>query len=409
MMALQKLKDSQKLLLDILSSSFKKTKYTINAEIDWQEVLKEARQQTVLLQVLHTVNGNLGNFQNEMMLMSVKSMQKNLKIHSFHSYLHKLMSDNGINYCVIKGSSSAYYYENPTLRVMGDVDFLISPDDIERASKVLENDGFKKWEEDHICHIVFRKEKMHYEMHFEPAGIPNGKNGEIIREYLADVFDKTLKVKIDGFEFVKPDDFHHGLIILMHIYHHMLSEGIGLRHLCDWAAFVNSIENECFAELFEEKLKKVGLWKFAQILSGVSYKYLGIEYKEWFGKIDDSLCDDLICDIMSGGNFGRKDKKRANAGMAISNRGKDGLSKSAFMQFFNTMNEAAKMQFPILQRVKILVPFGWLMLTIRRVFRIICGKRQMPEVGGIFESANERKQIYMKFHLFETEENEDVN
>ena len=56
---------------------------------------------------------------------------------------------------------------------------------------------------------------------------------------------------------------------------HMTSESIGLRHLCDWAVFVNSISNNEFVGLFSENLKSFGLWKFAQIMTATSEKYLG--------------------------------------------------------------------------------------------------------------------------------------
>ena len=54
---------------------------------------------------------------------------------------------------------------------MGDVDFLVRKEDMERAGKVLEQEGFVPWDEEHICHVVYRRLPTHYEMHFEPAGV----------------------------------------------------------------------------------------------------------------------------------------------------------------------------------------------------------------------------------------------
>lgn len=63
--------------------------------------------------------------------------------------------------------------------------------------------------------------------------------------------------------------------------HHLLGEGIGLRHLCDWAVFADSLKEKEFRSLFETKLKSIGLWKFACILSQVCYKYLHCHNLSW--------------------------------------------------------------------------------------------------------------------------------
>ena len=54
-----------------------------------------------------------------------------------------------------------------------------------------------------------------------------------------------------------PSHFHHGLNLLLHTNQHLLGEGLGLRHLCDWAVFAAGFSDEEFRELFEEKLKAV--------------------------------------------------------------------------------------------------------------------------------------------------------
>ena len=59
-----------------------------------------------------------------------------------HGELHELMTAEQIPYVVIKGLASASYYPEPSLRNMGDVDFLVAPSDLSRAGKALEQAGF---------------------------------------------------------------------------------------------------------------------------------------------------------------------------------------------------------------------------------------------------------------------------
>lgn len=393
----------QKQLLDIVAANIRGEKYTLPI-IDYERLLKECRAQAVVLQVFDTVaQTNLPKDYNRTNNF-LSYYAGNMSIHNQHAQLHHLLDKHGIDYCVLKGSASAYYYPNPTLRAMGDVDFLVAPDMIPRAIEILKDEGFTPWEEEHICHIVLHKPGAHWEMHFEPAGMPNGKAGDLMRQHLANIFDETEDVEIDGMVFRKPSDFHHGLILLMHTYHHMLSEGIGVRHLVDWSAFISSLDDDVFASLFEKKLKAMGLWQFAKIISGVANIYLGAPYRKWMGNIDKEFCRELMEDVLSGGNFGKKDSSRGYQGLMISDRGKDGLQKAPFVQALYSLSALAKNRYHIIQRVPVLLPFGWLLICLRRIGKIFRKELSIPKLSGFGKKVSRRKKLYCQFKLFEKEE-----
>ena len=46
--------------------------------------------------------------------------------------------------------------------------------------------------------MVYRKENIHLEMHFEPAGVPYGKPGELVREYMKDVMEQAREIQGGG-------------------------------------------------------------------------------------------------------------------------------------------------------------------------------------------------------------------
>lgn len=60
----------------------------------------------------------------------------------YHAELHKLLAD--IPYVILKGQVSAFYYPNPMLRSMGDVDFLVHKEDRGKVDQLLKNSGFEK-------------------------------------------------------------------------------------------------------------------------------------------------------------------------------------------------------------------------------------------------------------------------
>lgn len=270
-------------------------------------VLKEAEAQTVFSLAFAYLQKELtvistGDF-DELNEEFFRNVILNTNNFQEHNELHELMESKKIPYVTIKGLASAYYYPDPSLRDMGDVDFLVYENDFEVAKRAVMSAGFKldHGENEDSIHIAFKREPMSiWEQHRCVNGIPEGVVGEQIREEL----DKTIKtselVELDGAVCRIPDKFRHGLIMLLHMISHMTSEGIGLRHLCDWAVFVNSISNDEFIDLFSEKLNRFGLWKFAQIMTATSEKYLGIKHKEWIesAKLDDDLLEAVITDIL---------------------------------------------------------------------------------------------------------------
>ena len=118
--------------------------FTIPQDVDWQAVCEECNKQTV------TVLGFCGAKQAEVLAPEVRNRWEkdvaaiafqNYRVTFSHQKLHQLMEDAGIPYVILKGCASAAYYPRPMERLMGDVDFLVRKSDLERAGKILEENG----------------------------------------------------------------------------------------------------------------------------------------------------------------------------------------------------------------------------------------------------------------------------
>ena len=334
---------------------------------------------------------------------SLSAIRRNMDILLQHQYLHELMTKAGIPYVVLKGAASAYYYPLPHQRMMGDVDFLVAGDDVERAAELLKAEGFTPSDDHHGFHIAFHKERMNFELHFDPPGVPSGEVGGIIREYCADIISAAKTVKSGMTTFQNPEPFHHGLVMLLHMKNHLLAEGIGLRHLCDWAVFVDRFSDSEFRALYEEKLKRVGLWHFAEVISLSAHLAIGLPYREFMGD-DRDLAWGLLLDIITGGNFGRKDQSRAGEAMFISNYGEDGVPRSRIVRLVSAANRIVYQHWPVTQRVKLLLPFGWLYWGGLRLVREIAGTREPMQFAKAYRDAQPRTELYRRLQLFETEE-----
>ena len=395
------------ILLKLLSRSLFDQKIELQSE-NWEDVLQEAKLQTVVQLAFAGINKSMLSADDlqKWEAASASVIANNIRIIHNHELLHKWMSESEIPYVVLKGCASASYYPIPVYRNMGDVDFLVPSDKLKQAGKALESNGLKPWNEEHIAHIVYRKDGMHLEMHFNVAGLPEGKAGETVREYLADIFQQSALHKTENGEMVFPSPFHHGLVLLLHTCHHMTGEGIGLRHLCDWAVFVNSFSDKEFCDLFEEKLKAVGLWKFAKVLTAISIKYLGVNQKQW-AQSDESLVDKLMEDILSGGNFGIKEVGRGLQTMLISDRGKNGVGHTSMQsQFVHSVNNVVRHHWPKAKNHPALLPAGWVYFGGRRIIREMTGKRRKTNVSKLVEDSSRRRDLYSQLHLYESEPDE---
>ena len=316
----------------------------------------------------------------------------NMQVSYEHTELHDLLTENSIPYVFLKGVASASYYPNPILRTMGDVDFLINSADIPRAASLLESIGFEIAvdDDDNGIHIAFHRDDSTWEMHRSINGIPEGKVGNQVRRYLSDIIETAVDYD-EGNGIIKiPDDFHHGLVLLLHTASHLTSEGVGLRHLCDWAVFVNRFAEEHFSALFEDKLKSCGLWRFAQLLSLTSVKFLHLPYQLWMGDADEVILEQLITDIMNGGNFGHKDEDRYRQIKYISNRGENTVDrKPTVLQLWDTIGKKAEAQGK--SRLAVVGDYASMVLK---------GERKLDNRETLKQAA-ERKKLYSEFRLFE--------
>ncbi len=398
---------SELAVIKLTANSLFNAGFEIEADVDWNEVFEESKKQAVCaLAYDATKNLDIPSDINEKWFnYSVSFFSKNLQVNGNHNYVHNFMKDINIPYCILKGCTSEYYYPNRTLRAMGDVDFLVANENLEFTRQKFAEAGFKTDVNDHDFHIAVVKDGLDLELHYAVPGLPDGSEGDGVRAVLKDIIESSTETKISDTTFMMPTPLHHGIVMLLHTYNHLIFEGIGLRHLCDWAVFANYFSEEEFEQKFKDGFKKSGLWKFACIFSATACKYLKMPYKSWIGDIDDALCDGLMADIFDGGNFGSKNKGRGWESQMIAHRGDAKLRKNKFAQLVSVKNYDAAKKFPIFKKCPIIYPFGWIFLGVRYVINIILGRRPKVNMIKLAHGADERREIYNQFQLFKGDNN----
>lgn len=393
----------QTTVLQLLSSAMFQKPFVAEKEVDWKSVFDECRAQSVVSLAFAALPKSEVSQVVYMQWKAVvnENLAVNSKISYAHTMLNNLMNQAKIPYVILKGCASAEYYGDPLLRTMGDVDFYVPSDCFDKADKLLTKNGFQFNEIDHEYEKAYTKDDVVFELHNTVNGVPGGKVGAEIRHYFDDIFEKSTLKHFDLAEYYSPSPFHHGLVMLLHVARHMVTGGIGLRHFCDWAVFVDKVSDD-FTAMFEDKLKRVGLWRFAQIMTQFCTAYLGLSSQAWAGEVDKKLLSDLKDDVFAGGNFGHKDLSRADEAKFITSRKKGTVNNdSAIKQAVLSANEIVRKHWRFADKVPVVYPVGWVFFGGRYAVKTAFGKRDKVKVKALVEGAEKRKEIYQGLRLFE--------
>ena len=396
------LREHEKILLDILANNLFNAGRTVNLnEENLNAVWCEAYAQAVTLMAFH--KSDIAILQSEKCAYIRKklsqSLANNAKIDFEHVRICNIMQKADIPCTILKGFASALYYSDALMRSMGDVDFLVDTDNFEKANEILMQNGYVTSGKNHDVHDIYLGKICRCEMHFQPSGIPHGKAGVKVRKYLDDISEKAETVQTELGAITVPCTFHHGLIILLHMCHHLTGDGLGLRHLCDWAVFINSLGEKKFLETFEKTFKDIGLWEFAKTMTFISCKYLGLKGMQWAQSADEKLADYILIDIIIGGNFGQKNADRSHESLLISSKNEKKVSM--LHQFFISANSIVYKNWKAARKFKILLPFGWIFFGGRYIIRSLFGKRPKIRPNKVAKEASERMDIYAELRLFE--------
>ncbi len=373
-------------------------------DVNWSKVYGESATQAVLLFTACAVfpykNLIPEDIYRKWYAFSKKAFATNSYVAGYQNELTDFLAKNNYKYVILKGLASASYYENPDMRMSGDVDFLIDRNLSDEIAKKIQNElEYNKYTEiEHKCHVKMTRTYENIEMHFEIAGIPDGNKGYRVRQFIKNILDDTQNLSLNGCEFSAPSHLFHGVVILLHTLHHITGDGLGLRHLCDWGAYVNKTAKMDFWDIeFVPFLKEIGLYTFASVMSSVCKRYMGIDMPLSLEVHKEELCEEIICEIFKSGNFGIKDEEYHDSSLLVAQE--DNTQKSSFITLLKKLDSAVKSHWPQLNKWKILLPFAYIYFILRYYLKVFKGERHT--ITSLMPEANRRKEIYKKLRIYE--------
>lgn len=373
------------------------------ANMDWNEFVSNGAKQGVSSMLYFSMDEALlpkekADRWHESVLREVGA---GFHVTKAHAAVCRLLEENGVPAVVLKGYASAYYYPRSEYRSMGDVDFFVEEQHREKARKILSANGYIEEPENRHHDWLYYKAGIPYELHFGISGVPRGKEGEPFRQALQGIVrDRQWVQSIMG-RIAIPSDFHHGLILLLHTASHLMAGGLGLRHLCDWAAFVNHFDDVQFRQLFQDKFEELRIWRFAQVLTAVCERYLDLRSHDWVVDFDDSSLEKLMEEFLKSGDYSANHVSRQSDLMTS-----EGFSirighKSGIGNLIAVLRNSVEYHWPKTQKNKVLLVFGMMYSAIRYFIRVIMGKRAKLNLIEMSKEAGERRKLFREFGLID--------
>ena len=237
--------------------------------------------------------------------------RQNRAMNEFIGIIEEKMLKAGINALLVKGQGIAQCYENPLWRACGDVDFLLSNDDYEKAKKILQPLAKSvETERSYRMHFSIAIDSWVVELHGTLRTGLSSKIDKVIDEtQRAVIFGGNVRPWMNGgLQVFLPGADSDVLFIFTHFLKHFYKGGIGLRQICDWCRLLWTYKGLLNHGLLESRIQRMGLVSEWKAFGAFAVDYLGMPSeamplyssdKKWSRKADK-----ICAFIMEVGNFG---------------------------------------------------------------------------------------------------------
>ena len=246
--------------------------------------------------------------------MALQIQMRNEQVNRQCVEVQQMIENAGFRTFIMKGQGNAVLYNSSEdlslFRQSGDIDIYLDGgfkkvnDFVQRTFPTNEINEI----EIHYHCLEDTEVEIHYRPFFMRNPIKNAKLQKFFKETMR--FGNKVALPNDvGYINVPTTEFNlvHQMV---HIFHHLITEGVGMRQLMDYYFLLCSVKES--AENVKRVVHELGLDRFASALMWVLGNVFGMqgEYMLW------KLCEEdgrlLLEEIERSGNFGHHDETKAN-------------------------------------------------------------------------------------------------
>lgn len=221
--------------------------------------------------------------------------------------LTQLFSDNGFRCCVMKGQGLARLYDKPCRRQSGDIDLWVEGGkktilDLLDDNRIEYGNAFIHHVDAHII------EGVESEIHFIPIWMYNPFHNYRLQRYFREHSNEQFSNYDETMGFCYPTDSFNAIYILVHVFHHLLDEGVGLRQVIDYYFILKNTESIDYKDI-KKQLRKFGLLKFVGAMMYVLKEVCGMKEDMMLIQPNEKAGKLLLQEILLTGNFGKYDER----------------------------------------------------------------------------------------------------
>jgi hypothetical protein len=184
-------------------------------------------------------------------------------------------AEQGIKTLCLKGLAFSTYYPQPSHRECGDFDCYLYAD-YAKGNAIAKALGAKVIE-DFYKHSEIIYRKVMIENHRFIVAVRNGKKTKKLHNLLDSIARNEARQAIFDTKIDMPAAMFNALFLNHHSLTHFLSEGIRLRHILDWALFLEKEQNNLDWERFYALCEEFDMRAFVDCSTALAVKVLGIK------------------------------------------------------------------------------------------------------------------------------------
>lgn len=375
----------QSVLLELIKKSqFGSSEQICWDEVDMQTLYDEASSQALAGLIAPEIPDD--RTANAFVEANLQQIANYVRYCNAEDQLNSLMKSASISFVVLKGNAAAISYKTPSLRKMGDIDFLVPQERFDETKELLSSSGFVF---DHTTdrHVSYRKSGVTFELHHHFS-----HDDLDIEDYLIDGLKHKVIKSIDGHEFPMLPMSVNGLVLLEHLMEHFKS-AIGLRQVIDWMMYVyRNLDDEFWNQEFKSVAEDKGLATFAITVTRMCQLYLGLpETITWCKSADVKVCEQLIECILTSGNFGRKNAQGNSVETVSTSIKRKGL--------FRWLQTAGEYNWKAYHKHHWLKPLCWFYQIFRYAKQGIRSGRNKKQIKEDLDRSKERYELLKKLGI----------
>lgn len=296
---------------------------------EWWQIFKLAQKQSVV-GILFTAIERLPKEQRPgvEVIMDWSAVtdyieKKNKKLNAVAARVCEIFHAEGIEMCVMKGQGLGALYDNPLRRSGGDIDVWMN------GGEDVVTDYMKKNFKDVECgyyHIstVLRGD-IDLEVHFQPINLFEPKSSHVLCGWIdrekQNQWSNERLLAGDVGKINVPTKKFDLVYVLVHLFHHFLIEGCGMKQVLDYYFLLKSVDDD-----FDDKeevvsvLKDIGLWHFVGAFMYV-LQVIGLQRDKMLCEPDEPLGVKMLEEIINTGTISCtevKEKRKGIKGLAAS-------------------------------------------------------------------------------------------